>query len=455
MNKNPLGHEKIPVLLRQFAIPSIIAMVVSSLYNIVDQIFIGQGVGYLGNAATNVAFPITTICLAAALLVGVGGAAKFSLELGAGNIKEAQQCIGNMFWMAVAFGLVICAVTELFIDPLLNAFGATETVLPYAHSYVRIIGIGVPFLLLTNVLSNSIRADGSPKYSMACMVIGAVVNTVLDPIFIFGFHMGVAGAAWATMISQVISFLVAFRYLFRFKTVKLGKDFFHLSPIKCVEIVSLGISNSLNQLALTLLQIVLNNSLTYYGGLSVYGSDIPLSGAGIVMKVNSIVIGVFVGLAQGSQPILGFNYGAKQYNRVKALYKLEIQCSFVMSILAFLTFQLFPQTIISLFGSGEGLYMEFTVRFMRIFLMMIIINNVQMLSASFFSAIGKPMKGVLLSLSRQVLLLIPLILIFPLFWGLNGIMYSAPVADVLAFFLSIAVVRKEFADMDKLEKQSL
>lgn len=450
MNENPLGYEKIPVLLRKFAIPSIIAMVVSSLYNIVDQIFIGQGVGYLGNAATNVAFPITTICLAAALLVGVGGAAKFSLELGAGNMKEAQQCIGNMFWMAAAFGLIICAVTEIFITPLLYAFGATETVLPYAHSYVQIIGLGVPFLLLTNVLSNIIRADGSPKYSMACMVIGAAVNTVLDPIFIFGFQMGVAGAAWATTISQVISFLVAFRYLFHFQTVKLGKDFFRLSPVKCVEIASLGISNSLNQLALTLLQIVVNNSLTHYGGLSVYGSDIPLSGAGIVMKVNSIVIGVFVGLAQGSQPILGFNYGAKQYSRVKALYKLEIQCSFVMSTLAFLAFQLFPQAIISLFGSGEGLYMEFTVRFMRIFLMMVVINNVQMLSASFFSAIGKPMKGVLLSLSRQVLLLIPLILILPLFWGLDGILYSAPVADVLAFFLSIAVVRKEFRNMEKL-----
>ncbi len=451
MKENPLGYEKIPVLLRQFAIPSIIAMVVSSLYNIVDQIFIGQGVGYLGNAAPNVAFPITTICLAAALLVGVGGAAKFSLELGAGNVKEARQCVGNMFWMAAAFGLVICLATEIFTTPMLYAFGATETVMPYAYSYVKITGMGIPFLLLTNVLSNIIRADGSPGYSMICMVVGAVVNTILDPVFIFGFHMGVAGAAWATAISQVISFLIALRYLFHFQTVTLGMDFFSLSPQNCAAIASLGISNSLNQLAITLLQIVLNNSLTHYGTQSVYGPDIPLSGAGIVMKVNSIVIGVLVGLAQGSQPILGFNYGAKQYDRVKALYKLEIKCSFVMSVLSFIVFQFFPQYIISLFGSGEKLYMEFTIRFMRIFLMMVIINNVQMLSASFFSAIGKPMKGILLSLSRQVLLLIPLILIFPLFWGLDGILFSAPAADTAAFFISIFVVRKEFSDMTRLE----
>lgn len=448
IKENPLGYEKISVLLRRFAIPSIIAMVVSSLYNIVDQIFIGQGVGYLGNAATNVAYPITTICLAAALLVGVGGAAKFSLELGAGNKKKAQQCVGSMFWMAVAFGIIICVIVQLFLNPLLYAFGATENVLPYAQSYVRITGMGIPFLLLTNVMSNIIRADGSPKYSMTCMVIGAVVNTILDPVFIFGFGMGVAGAAWATTISQVVSFLLSASYLFRFQTVKLGKKFFRPSLKTGIELASLGISNSLNQVAITFLQVVLNNSLTYYGAMSVYGSDIPLSGAGIVMKVNSIVIGVFVGLAQGSQPILGFNYGAKQFDRVKALYKLEIKCSFVMSAIAFLAFQFFPQYIIALFGSGNELYMEFTIRFMRIFLLMIIIDNVQMLSASFFSAIGKPLKGVLLSLSRQVLLLIPLILIFPLIWGLDGILYSAPVADTIAFFISIFVVGREFKKMD-------
>lgn len=444
---NPLGYENTSVLLKRFAVPSIIAMVVSSLYNIIDQIFIGQGVGYLGNAATNVAYPITTICLAAALLVGIGGAAKFSLELGAGNQDEAGHCVGNMLWSALVLSLIITVIVQLFLNPLLYAFGATENIMPYAQSYVRITGIGIPFLILTNVLSNIIRADGSPNYSMTCMVIGAIINTILDPIFIFVFDMGVAGAAWATTISQVISFVVSAAYLFRFKTIKLNKNFFHPSLKKSIELASLGISNSLNQLAITLLQVVLNNSLTYYGAMTAYGSDIPLSGAGIVMKVNSIVIGVFIGFAQGSQPILGYNYGAKQYQRVKDTYKLEIKCSFVVSTIAFLAFELFPKYIIGLFGSGNDLYMEFTIKFMRIFLMMILVNNVQMLSASFFSAVGKPLKGIMLSLSRQILFLIPLILIFPLFFGLDGILYAGPVADIAAFIICIFMIKKEFANM--------
>ena len=444
---NPLGYENTSVLLKRFAVPSIIAMVVSSLYNIIDQIFIGQGVGYLGNAATNVAYPITTICLAAALLVGIGGAAKFSLELGAGNQEEAGHCVGNMLWSALTLSLIIAVIVQLFLNPLLHAFGATENIMPYAQSYVRITGIGIPFLILTNVLSNIIRADGSPNYSMTCMVTGAIVNTILDPIFIFVFHLGVAGAAWATTISQIVSFVVSAAYLFRFKTIKLNRAFFRPSWKKSIELASLGISNSLNQLALTLLQVVLNNSLTYYGAMTAYGSDIPLSGAGIVMKVNSIVIGVFIGFAQGSQPILGYNYGAKQFERVKSTYKLEIKCSFVISTIAFIAFQFFPKYIIGLFGSGNDLYMDFTIHFTRIFLMMILINNVQMLSASFFSAVGKPLKGVMLSLSRQILFLIPLILILPLFWGLDGILYAGPVADIAAFFVSIFMIKKEFSKM--------
>lgn len=447
---NPLGYEPIPQLLRRFAVPSIIAMVVSSLYNIVDQIFIGHGVGYLGNAATNVAFPISTITMAAALLTGIGGSAKFSLSLGAGEEEEAKSCVGNMFWMGLFFGLLICGITFAFMEPMLYAFGATDNVLPLAVEYVSITAVGIPFLLLTNILSNLIRADGSPRYSMVCMIIGAVINTILDPVFIFAFEMGVGGAALATVISQIISFCAALAYLFRFRTVKLGKEFFAVSIKKCIVIASLGLSNSLNQLAITLIQIVLNNSLTHYGAMSIYGADIPLSGSGVVMKVNSIVIGVFVGLCQGSLPIYGFNYGAKKYDRVKANYKLAVKCSFVMSTLAFISFQCFPQYIISLFGSGDALYMEFTIRFIRTFLFMIIINGVQLISANFFSAIGKPLKGVMLTMSRQVLFLIPLMLILPLFFGLDGILYAAPISDSLAFLTSIFFIRREFKNMDNL-----
>lgn len=445
---NPLGYEQILVLLRKFAVPSIVAMLVSSLYNIVDQIFIGQGVGYLGNAATNVAFPLTTICLAIALLFGIGGAANFSLSIGAGDKEEAARCVSNVLYMAAIFGVLYAVLVELFLTPMLNAFGATENVLPFAVKYARITVVGMPFLIFTNAVSSLIRADSNPKYSMTCMVTGAVINTILDPVFIFGFEMGIEGAAWATIISQFVSFLIAFRYLWHFQSITLKKEYFQLKTGRCIKIASLGLSNCLTQASITLIQIVMNNSLTYYGRRSVYGEDIPLSAAGIVMKINSILTAVFVGLSQGSQPIIGYNYGAVQYERVKEVYKLAVKCSFVVSTLGFIMFQFFPQYIIAVFGSGDNeLYIEFAVKFMRTFLFMIVINGVQVLSSNFFSAIGKPFKGILLSLSRQVIFLIPLMLMLPVFWGIDGIMLAAPISDFIAFAFSIVMIRKEFSKM--------
>lgn len=445
---NPLGYEKVSTLLRRFAVPSIVAMLVSSLYNIVDQIFIGQGVGYLGNAATNVAYPLTTICLAIALLFGIGGAANFSLALGSGNKDGAARTVCNVLYMVILFGIVYAVLIELFLRPMLNAFGATENVLPFAVKYAKITAIGMPFLIFTNAVSALIRADGSPKYSMMCMVTGAVINTILDPLFIFGFKMGIEGAAWATILSQFISFLCALRYLRHFQSIDLKREYFQFRIGSCIQTASLGLSNCLTQVSITLIQIVMNNSLTYYGVRSIYGEDIPLSAAGIVMKVNSILTAVFVGLSQGSQPILGYNYGAVQYERVKGVYKLAVKCSFVVSVLGFIMFQFFPQYIIAIFGSGDNeLYIEFAVKFMRTFLFMIIINGVQLISSNFFSAIGKPFKGIMLSLSRQVIFLIPLMLLLPIFWGIDGVMLAAPVADTIAFVFSIIMIRKEFHKM--------
>ncbi|MDE6925552.1 MAG: MATE family efflux transporter [Acetatifactor sp.] len=447
-HNNPLGYEKISTLLRKFAVPSIVAMLVSSLYNIVDQIFIGQGVGYLGNAATNVAFPLTTICLAIALLFGIGGAANFSLSLGSGDKEGAARTVCNVLYMVILFGAVYAVLIELFLVPMLNAFGATDNVLPFAVKYARITAVGMPFLIFTNAVSALIRADGSPKYSMMCMVTGAVINTVLDPLFIFGFQMGIEGAAWATILSQFVSFVCALRYLWRLQSIALKKEHFQIQADRCIQIASLGMSNSLTQVSITLIQIVMNNSLTYYGVRSIYGEDIPLSAAGIVMKVNSILTAVFVGLSQGSQPILGYNYGAVQYERVKGVYRLAVKCSFVVSVLGFIMFQFFPEYIIIIFGSGDNeLYLEFAVKFMRTFLFMIIINGVQLISSNFFSAIGKPFKGIMLSLSRQVIFLIPLMLILPVFLGIDGIMLAAPVADAIAFVFSIVMIRKEFSKM--------
>ncbi len=451
--QNPLGYKKIPSLLAAFAIPSIIATLVSSLYNIVDQVFIGQGVGYLGNAATNVSYPLTTICLAISLLIGIGSASRFSLSLGAGEQEEACRVVGNGICMMLLSGIIYAVLIEIFLYPMLNAFGATAENLSYAVSYSRIIALGMPFQVITTGMSNLIRADGSPKYSMTCMLIGAVINVILDPVFIFIFHLGVAGAAWATIIGQFFSFLSAILYIRKFRSVRLEQKHFRLTLKGCAATASLGMSNSLNQVAITLVQVVMNNSLTYYGAMTVYGKDIPLAACGIVMKTNAILLAFFIGLSQGSQPIIGFNYGARQYPRVRRTYRLAITCSFVISSIGFILFQFFPYQIISLFGKGDALYYEFAIHFMRTFLFMVIVNGVQLISSNFFSAIGKPVKGLLLSMTRQVFFLIPLVLILPLFAGIDGILYAGPVADGIAFVVSVALISLEMKEMRQLERE--
>ena len=452
--ETPLGYEKISTLLKGFAIPSVIAMLVSSLYNIVDQIFIGQGVGYLGTAATNVAYPLTTICLAIALLIGIGSASRFSLYLGGGMKDKAAKVVGNGVCMMFAFGILYTVLVEIFLVPMLTAFGATADVMPYAISYTRITAVGMPLLIVTNAMSNLARADGSPKYSMTCMLVGAILNTILDPIFIFVFDMGVAGAAIATVIGQFFSFLMALRYIWHFKNVELERSHFRLSLEESLSTASLGMSNSLNQVAITLVQIVLNNSLTYYGAQSAYGMEIPLAACGIVMKTNAILLSIIIGISQGSQPIIGFNYGAAQYDRVRKTYKLAIQCDLVISAIGFCLFQFFPRQILSLFGSGAALYYEFATRFMRIFLFMIIVNGIQIISSNFFAAIGKPVKGLLLSMTRQVIFLIPLILILPLFLGIEGIVFAGPVADFAAFLVTAPFIAREMKMMKGLERET-
>ena len=450
---NPLGYKSIPSLLRSFAIPSIIAMLVSSLYNIVDQIFIGQGVGYLGNAATNVSYPLTTICLAIALLIGIGSASRFSLHLGAGEKDIAQRVVGNGICMMIVFGVIYALLVEIFMLPLLNAFGATSDVMPYAETYSRIVALGMPFLIVTNGMSNLARADGSPKYSMVCMLIGAIINTILDPVFIFIFHLGVAGAAWATIIGQFCSFIFAVLYIRKFKNIRLTRKDLGLSVSECLQTASLGMSNSLNQVAITFVQIVLNNSLTYYGAMSIYGKEIPLAACGIVMKTNAILLAFIIGISQGSQPIIGFNYGARQYDRVRKTYKLALTANLCISAAGFILFQFFPYQIISLFGTGDAAYFEFSVRFMRIFLFMVIFNGVQLISSNFFAAIGKPVKGLLLSMTRQVIFLIPLVLILPLFFGLDGILFAGPAADGIAFIVTICLIAGEIKKMKQMETE--
>ena len=454
MNENPLGYEKISKLLKNFAIPSIMAMLISSLYNIVDQIFIGQGVGYLGNAATNVSYPFSTICLAIALLIGIGSASRFSLYLGNKEPEAAARAAGSGLSLMVISGIVYLVIGESLLPQFLKLFGATTDVFPYARQYAGVTLVGMPFLIITNGMSNLIRADGSPRYSMACMVIGAVANTILDPIFIFVFHWGMFGAALATVLGQILSFAFAVRYLWHFKTIRLEKSCFRLKVSECLKTCSMGASSSVNQIAITLVQIILFNSLTFYGAKTAYGSDIPLAACGIVMKTNAIILAIVIGISQGVQPIIGFNYGARQYSRVREAYLLAIKWNMVVSAVGFCLLQCFPQQIISLFGDGDKLYLEFAVLFMRIYLFMVLVNGVQLLSSSFFTAIGKAMKGALLALTRQVFFLIPLILVLPLGFGIMGVLYAGPIADFAAFVLSVLLVSWELRRQKMLSQNA-
>lgn len=446
--ENPLGYEKISTLLRKFAVPGIIAMVVNSIYNIVDQIFIGWGVGYLGNAATNVAFPVTVIAVAVFLSLGVGGATRYSIYLGEKRTEDAANVVGIAVTAAVAFGIIYAAFVFIFLKQMLFAFGATDEIFKYALQYTSITNIGLPFIVIMNVISHIAMADGSPKYSMLIMVTGAIINTILDPIFIFVFQLGVAGAAWATVIAQIVSFSISVVYLKKFKRVTLKKEYFRLNLRQAMVTVKYGMSQGLNQCAMCLVMVCMNRTMVHYGALSIYGAEIPLAASGIVMKVNAIVIAVLIGISQGMQPIIGFNYGARKYDRVKKTYFLAIECVLAITIIAVICFHLFPEYILSIFGKGDELYMEFSVKFMKCFLCALPLGAVQMLSSNLFASIGKSVKGALLSLTRQVLFFIPILFILPMLYGINGLFWVGPTSDVLAFVTTIACVIHEFRHSD-------
>lgn len=450
-NRSFLGSAPVGSLLRQFAIPSIIAMLVSSLYNIVDQIFIGHSVGMLGNAATNVAFPLSNTCTALSLLFGIGGAACFNLAMGAGDSEDAGNYIGNAASMLVISGLILCIIVQIALKPLLIAFGSTVDVLPYAISYTKITSLGFPFLILSIGGGHLIRADGSPKFSMICNLTGAIINTILDAVFILGFHMGMTGAALATIIGQIVSSILVINYLRQYKTVPLKANMF--KPTKRVlKVVNLGMAPFCNQLAMMVVQIAMNNSMTFYGANSSYGSEIPLACSGIVSKVNMLLFSLIIGISQGLQPIASFNYGAKQYRRVRDVYLLAIKAGMVISICSFLLFQIFPRPIISLFGGGSEQYYHFAERYFRIYLFFTCVNCLQPISSNFFTAIGKAYKGTILALTRQTFFLLPLILILPIFLGIDGILFAGPIADGGAALLTVVLVMNELRNMARLEK---
>lgn len=451
-SENPLGSEPVSSLLRRFAIPSVIAMLVSALYNMVDQLFIGHSIGVLGNAATNVAFPLSMVCTSIGLLCGIGGAANFNLCMGRKDPEHAKSYVGNAISMLAILGVILCVAVQLFLRPMMLLFGATPDVIDYACTYTRITSIGFPFLIVTIGGSNLIRADGSPKFSMLCNLVGAIVNTILDPLFIFVFHMGMAGAALATITGQILSFALVVFYLRGFKTLPLSLSDLKPNMACWARIAALGATPAFNQVAMMVVQIVMNNTLTYYGSNSVYGSDIPLACAGIISKVNMLFFSFVIGISQGLQPIVSFNFGAQKYDRVKDAYKKAVFAATAISIVAFLCFQFFPRQIIGIFGSGSEEYLHFAERYFRIFLFFTFLNGIQPVSSNFFTSIGAPKKGIFLSLTRQIIFLLPLLLIFPYLFGIDGVMYTAPIADLAAASVSIVMVVREFKIMAELQK---
>ena len=454
VQQNPLATGSIGRLITKFAVPAIVSFLVNALYNIVDQIFIGQGVGTFGNAATNVAFPLTTLCTSLALLLGVGSASNFNLNLGAGNRSRAVAIAGTGIGLLAVCGTALAVLVLLFLSPLLHAFGSTPDVYPLALSYTSITVLGYPFVIFSTGASQLVRADGSPTFAMLSVLAGAVLNTILDPLFIFTFGMGMAGAAWATVIGQVISFSVVAYYLaFRFKTVKWRWTSLRPNLHNAKAIVSLGAAACFNQLAMAAVQITMNNTLTHYGSLSPYGAEIPLACVGVISKVNIVFMGFAIGIAQGCQPIVGYNYGAKNYARVKKTCLTAVSVSTAIATLFFLSFQLFPREIISIFGEGSEQYYIFAERYFRIFMLMTFANGIQPVASNFFTSIGKANRGILLSMTRQILFLLPLVLLFPLFFGIDGVMYAGPIADAAAALLALYLIWREIKKMDVLQEE--
>lgn len=452
--ENPLATEKVGRLIMKFAIPAIISMLVGSLYNIVDQIFIGQGVGMLGNAATNIAFPVNMLCTAIALLFGIGSASDYNLRSGAGSQEKAKRVVGCGLFLLVISGIIIMLVMLIFLEPLMHLLGATVDVMPYALDYTGITAIGIPFYVLVTGGGHLIRADGSPSFSMACMLSGAIINTILDPLFIFTLHWGIKGAAWATVIGQIVSGVIVIVYFGYFSNMKLVRKMLIPGTEQLKSIISLGMASCINQIAIAVVQIVLNNILCIYGADSVYGSDIPLACAGIISKVNMMFMSICIGISQGCQPIFGFNYGAQLYGRVREAYRKAATASMIVGITFFICFQLSPRQITSIFGTGTEEYFQFAQRYFRIYMLMTFINGIQPMSAGFFTSIGKAKLGVIVSLTRQIIFLLPMIVIFPIFLGIDGVMYAGPIADGMAAFITIVFVVKQMKNMRLMEQRT-
>lgn len=437
-NNKALGTEKVGKLIRKFAVPCIISLLISALYNIVDQIFIGNSkLGFLGNAATSVVFPITIISFAFAWCFGDGAVALMSIRQGQKDDKGVAKIIGNALMVNVIASVVFIVFCFVLMEPLLKLFGASEASLPLAQDYFRIILYASTASMMGGVLSNIIRADGSPVFSMVVTVLGAVINIILDPVFIFGLDWGIEGAAIATIIGQIASFALGMYYIFfRARTFKLALKDFALEFQTILQFTKLGISTFITQMSIVATSLVGNMMLAKWGAMSIYGADIPIAVMGIAMKVFTIVINIVVGLLVGAQPILGFNYGAAKYDRVKETFRVAMIGTVIVGVVATVIFEAFPDLVINIFGAQNELYMEFARKMFRIFLMLVTFTLMIKAISIFFQAVGEPKKATASSLVRDIVCFVPLCIILPNFFGVDGVLYAAPVADVVGIVVA-------------------
>ena len=452
-----LEQEKISKLLLKFSFPCVMGLLISALYNIVDQIFIGNSeLGFLGNAATGVSFPVICIANAFAWCVGDGAASFLSICAGRKDSQRAHKCVGTGISVTLFLSVILTLVCLTFASPLMSIFGASSQTLDMAVEYFRIVAAFFPFYLLMNVMNSMIRADGSPAYAMIAMVTGAVLNIILDPIFIFGLKWGIAGAAWATVIGQLGSFLACVLYFRNPKTFQLRKSSFLPDMNVLRGILSLGAATFIAQISIVVMSVVCNMTLARYGALSKYGQDIPISVFSIQTKVYTVVCNIVTGIVLGGQPIFGYNYGAGRMDRVRQTYKLVLRATLIVGLSAVALFELWPQGVIGIFGSGNELYQEFAVKTFRIYLSLTVITCLVKMTAVFFQSISKPLHSVVASLIRDIVCFTPLALILPALLesrtpgsGINGILYAAPIADLVAVVVVMALTVPFFRKISK------
>lgn len=452
-----MEEKAISKLLLKFSVPCVMGLLISALYNIVDQIFIGNSeLGYLGNAATGVSFPVICIANAFAWCVGDGAASYLSICAGKKDTENAHKCVGTGITATLLISIVLAALCELTAEPLMSLFGASEQTLELAVTYFRIIAAFFPFYLLLNVMNSMIRADGSPAFAMTAMLTGAIINIILDPIFIFGLKWGIAGAAWATVIGQVASFAICAVYFFKPKSFRLTKHSFlpELSVLR--HVISLGGATFVTQISIVTVSLVSNMMLAHYGALSKYGADIPISVFSIQTKVYTIVLNIVTGIALGGQPIFGYNYGAKRMDRVKETYRIVLRATIIVGVIATVIFQLWPQKVVGIFGAGNELYQEFAVKTFRIYLSLMTITCLVKMTALFFQAIGKSSYAVWASVVRDLLCFTPLAIFLPSLLegseagnGINGILYAAPISDLVAVAVILVLTISFFKKLDQ------